>query len=442
MDSKRIRPRPPKPRALMPNIPAIDFINQNYPKNPNSPLALPAPSTSSLPRPLNLAIQPSSSKGLIMSTSHYKEPASYIGAVQNQVPIPRTPDKFQASPSTQNPSINSPSSSPTSSSQSQYVLKDYVKPLIFLEQGHTNSSFKELFDIYFSPVTDIFAPSKNWFIQEVPRKTRQYYEFILIDTKCVNIEHIPEEEERRKQRLSKGGDSNVFYNYSKIKIKKILKPSDWPNSNYNTQVAFTVQWTPPSYNYYDYIKAWQFAFLCRPFNHSWFIQFDKDLSMIPRWFYDWWDDFGANAQILPPNYYKEFIKFCQQNSREINDPTMTLQFFKKHKLPFIMAWNFNKTDVYGLPNLSREYRIKWWNTIKDLEETCSSPIQASEFFSTKSKFQSMMASTSSKEEFKKQLQDALSQISEEEDNNSTQKDDQDPFYQNEDDCYGIFSPIP
>ena len=110
-------------------------------------------------------------------------------------------------------------------------------------------------------------------IPDSPFKTRQFYELILVDSKSVEIEHIPEK------------NTPNFIAYSKCWILKVLTGKDW-STTYTTK-SFSVPFNPLGYHYIDYQNAWYETFFYPPFNHSWFINFDTRLEItFPLWFYE------------------------------------------------------------------------------------------------------------------------------------------------------------
>lgn len=74
--------------------------------------------------------------------------------------------------------------------------------------------------------------------------------------------------------------------YSKIKINRVITPKQWKKSLYN-QKAFTREFKPQAYDYWDYQKAWFNIMLLRPYTHSWFIWFKRGQAEFPYWFSEW-----------------------------------------------------------------------------------------------------------------------------------------------------------
>ncbi|KAK9266072.1 hypothetical protein L1049_003534 [Liquidambar formosana] len=104
------------------------------------------------------------------------------------------------------------------------------------------------------------------------------------------------------------------------------------------------------------------------------------------------------------------------------------------------------------PHLCRRFSFKWWDKIVAQKayvsniilylhknpSVCKTPVQtdsSSEFLVVKSKEQAKIASARSKAEYKQHLREALSQVDSDEEHSDEAFSH--PFYQNEDDCYGI-----
>ena len=150
-------------------------------------------------------------------------------------------------------------STPASSSQTpkktQYFSKVKKEPIIILEPEYHNPmnripNFQEISKKIF---LDNF-----YFIPNNPIKNHKYYEYILIDTSSVEIEHNHDANETSE------------ISYSKIKILKVLTPREFAANMY-TSKTFSNPFCLLSYTYLDYKKAWFNIFFIRPFTHSWFI---------------------------------------------------------------------------------------------------------------------------------------------------------------------------
>ena len=119
--------------------------------------------------------------------------------------------------------------------------------------------------------------------------------------------------------------------------------------------------SPIPYSYYDYITAWSRFMLHQNENmsHSWFVNFDKSFTgYLPLWFNRWWTQFGPIAEIFPEpllDAFECFKKCYWCDAYEAKFPAL-LHFVKKHKIPWILKWQYEKEgDV-----LSRHWYVKWW----------------------------------------------------------------------------------
>ena len=110
---------------------------------------------------------------------------------------------------------------------------------------------------------------------------------------------------------------------------------------------------------------------------------------------------------------------------DLRDFPHLLQFFYRFpNLPWIIQWEYKieKHPQYPSPMLTRKFKLKWWNKFnfdhicQELQKkTSSSQIESSNFFLEKSQVQCQLAFISNKKHLKKQLLEAASQISNEDD---------------------------
>ena len=149
--------------------------------------------------------------------------------------------------------------------------------------------------------------------------------------------------------------------------------------------------------------------------------------MIPRWFIDGWNSYGLEAMILPPNLLKAYETFKKEppNIPHLRDFPHLLQFFYRFPdLPWIIwgEYKIGKHPQYPFPMLTRKFKLKWWNKFnfdhicQELQKkTSSSQTKSSNFFLEKSQVQCQLASVFDRKQLKKQLLEAASQISDEDD---------------------------
>ena len=152
----------------------------------------------------------------------------------------------------------------------------------------------------------------------------------------------------------------------------------------------------------------------------------KDM-MIPRWFIDWWNSYGPETMILPPDLLKAYETFKKEppNIPHLRDFPHLLQFFYKFPdLSWIIRWEYKieKHPQYPFPMLTRKFKLKWWNKFnfdhicqEFQKKTSSSQTESSNFILEKSQVQCQLASISDRKQLKKQLLEAASQISDEDD---------------------------
>ncbi|GAV83429.1 hypothetical protein CFOL_v3_26876, partial [Cephalotus follicularis] len=107
-----------------------------------------------------------------------------------------------------------------------------------------------------------------------------FYEFILVDTDSIKISP--------KSNLS----SPELITHTSVFIHKIITTSEWGQPPHHYK-QFSSSFDIPVYNYFDYIQAWNHAFLFQNIEdrHSWFFCFDKTFNpkqIILYWFMEWW----------------------------------------------------------------------------------------------------------------------------------------------------------
>ncbi|KAL9298312.1 hypothetical protein ACSQ67_024208 [Phaseolus vulgaris] len=166
----------------------------------------------------------------------------------------------------------------------EFVLKEQCETLLALEPEFENKEPHE--------IIPFLAPHWSWIPQDNVKKTKKYYQFIILDTGSAEI--IPEKDKNNPSIIC----------YSKLKISKVLGFEDW-NQKPLTEKRFSRPFDPPSYNYFDYQEAW-FKIL-RESNprHSWYISFKNPLQKYPPvWFQEWFCTYGPTKSILPPAVHK------------------------------------------------------------------------------------------------------------------------------------------
>ena len=310
----------------------------SYSSSPNrfQVLAPSSPSTPLRPSPSYLQIAGSSPR----------TPSSHL-STQEFPPFPKT--LTQSTPSHSRVQTNLPPS-PSSfqlPKRNQYFSKNKKEPIIIIEPEYHDPS---------NPVVNFLEISKKVFldgfhyITEDILKDYKFYEYILIDTDSVEIEHNYHSKD--SSRIS----------YSKIKILRVLTPKEFSTSLYTTR-TFSNPSCLLSYSYLDYKKAWFNVFFIRPFNHSWFIQFHYKIpTPLPQWFFHWWSYFGFTRDILPTPVIQGFEEYKKNYS---TDSSPSLLSFSIHlSVPWILAWPFQIEEIDHIRWLVREFNIKWWANFK------------------------------------------------------------------------------
>ncbi|GAB2295625.1 hypothetical protein Dimus_038370 [Dionaea muscipula] len=186
-----------------------------------------------------------------------------------------------------------------------------------------------------------------------PRKNIEFYKKILIETNSISLYDT-----------MTPGTSKV--GYSKCSIRQIHHMDKWDNSFLKHRL-FSGRTTFPAFTYQDYIDAWYYVFLVRPYTHSWFLQFKKENPQedwnMPVWFLDWWKLFGSTSIIFPT-----VIQALYQTYKETHPAEWPLlrclSYHQDVGIPWIMAWDYEikQVTVDEPLELHRVIRIKWWDT--------------------------------------------------------------------------------
>ena len=215
------------------------------------------------------ALRPSPSY-LQIAGSSPRTPPTQI-STQDFPPFPR--NLTQSIPSPSSGIQIQPPPSPSSfqpPKRSQYFSKNKREPIIILEPEYHDPSNHA---VNFQEISKKIFLNDFFFITEDTIKNRKFYEYILIDTNSVEIEHNYDSKDTSK------------ICYSKIRILRVLSPSEFATDLYTTQ-AFSNPSCLLRYSYLDYKKAWFNVFFIRPFSHSWFIQFHYKIpTPFPHWFF-------------------------------------------------------------------------------------------------------------------------------------------------------------
>ncbi|XP_057445578.1 uncharacterized protein LOC130737747 isoform X1 [Lotus japonicus] len=183
-----------------------------------------------------------------------------------------------------------------------------------------------------------------------PNKTQRFYEFILVDTNSVDIKHFRDK------------NDNSLITHSTLQILRVLRPTDF-GPNPNTYRKFSQNFDPIDFNYWDYIKAWEFTILGlqnKNFKHSWLIYFKwTNKYSFPIWFHSWWSFFGPTTEIFPPEVLEGYNLFLKHWNKEFNNYPDCLNFYTIFSLSWVFSWRYGlKTKPQ--PILNKHALIKWW----------------------------------------------------------------------------------
>lgn len=266
--------------------------NRFTPLQPNTPFFY--------PRPAMQLLQPvgCSSKAIQQSYT----------PLQTQFPTGKTPEKlpFYTPPPSQGPC--------------PFKEKPGKLPFFTIESDYcqNNGSLLQTIAKYYPPGFH-YEP-------KAPEKTRTFYEFILVDTKSIDLNHQYDPKDPTQ------------ISFSKFKILKVLSPSHW-KAHPSVTRSFSRRFTPQHYNYYDYMDAQYYMLYQEPFNHTWFIWFKKDIPLnFPQWFVHWFIDTGINTTVFPEYAVKAFEVFTNENT--FPKHMQLISFCASFGINWITSWSY------------------------------------------------------------------------------------------------------
>ena len=275
-----------------------------------------------------------------------KEP-SYSSLIKSSVTTSGSSSSLVTkTPTTISPFQQKASSSPLSSKASSYITNPNSQTVKILEEYELQLHARS-----FQTLTDFLFPKDSPIIGDI-RKTREYYQAILIDTGSIKVIHT------RKP-------NSDLIEYSKAHIFHIMTIQEWRARPYTSKTLSNFP-QYPSYNYYDYQDAWFNFLYLRSFGHSWFIFFDKNFDpSYSRWFVRWFKYFGNILDTFPTQVKEGFLKFKDIFIQDIPDFEYLLQFSILFKIPWIITWTFTVVPSNGTspPLLQRTIRVKWWDKL-------------------------------------------------------------------------------
>jgi hypothetical protein len=322
---------------------------------------------------------------------------------------------------------------PVTTPKPTFITKKSYVPIIPLESQYLSQ------DASLLQVVSKALPSGFFFLPtDLNRfKNRRYYEFILIDTESISLTH----------NYDKNDPEKIIF--SKFKINKVLSPSDW-NQPPSEVKNFSRTFIPQNYSYYDYMVAWYHFLDIEPFNHTWFIWFNKDISLrFPNWFIKWFETIGPFLEVFPDYAKRSFEEFTQITTCPAYKSLLC--FCAAFGITWITSWTFGTELLWAdasAQELVKRYSIKWWSKFnpdlissKRLAEWCrhhpdlckpsiTAPADAN-FLSDRSRLLASLAAISNPQQFMNKLQEAMTAFSDTDSITSTSDNI------NEDDCYGI-----
>ncbi|QHO34730.1 uncharacterized protein DS421_9g269440 [Arachis hypogaea] len=191
---------------------------------------------------------------------------------------------------------------PPQSNQTQHVKTQSKQPTTYISKNKFSSVLLMEPEFWekspFKVIPKVFPPGFH-FRPTALNKTRQFYEFILVDSDSVSIKHYKDPKDA----------TNITH--STIQILKVLTPNQFEQT-----------------------------FLAHLFQENTNYQF-------PNWFSQWWDYFGPLPEILPPpadeGYGKQehpkappmlqrnaFVKWWSQFDAAMAHPEKVRNWFKEH----------------------------------------------------------------------------------------------------------------
>ncbi|XP_030924295.1 uncharacterized protein LOC115950902 [Quercus lobata] len=253
-------------------------------------------------------------------------------------------------------------------------------------------------------VEKYFPP--NWhFIPSDPKKNRQFYELILIDTMSIMLTHI----------FNPNDPSN--FSHSKCTIKKVITLQEW-GEHPSKLWEFSTPFEPQFFNYWDYKKAWFNTFYLqnKQLDHCWLLNFDKSpTDQLPNWFLNWWILFGPIKEILPKpikHAFKKFERNYQVPTQMSSFPSL-LHLYTNYQLPWILHWDYMILQGSPFKKLARRFKVTWWDQFEfdEIVNEIKSPNVHFKYLIVKAEVESELLQASSKKEIKRILLNAISRLS-------------------------------
>ena len=226
-----------------------------------------------------------------------------------------------------------------------YIKKPFVQHISYIEP-------------HLAHITDPLAlamevlPHEWHFLPKNPEKNIKFYKGIFIQEKSAKIEGIRD----------RNNPSTVLYH--KFIIRSFVSCKEWGHPS-TLRTLTALKGSEPLYNYYDYMDAFEnvLFFQNENYDHSWFIQFDRNFKgRIPSWFLKWWEMFGSVPQNFPEplqdalRYFSSRFQTNKHSSQFLAILHMTIQY----KIHWISMWNY----AINQNLLDREFFVKWWDKFR------------------------------------------------------------------------------
>lgn len=382
--------------------------------------------------------QPTSKdKGKAVITAKQKsqkanEPSSHISLTSYKMMLDKSPvqaqkDALKAMPADMRLRDDAYSKAIKSTMPNEYVYPFIPISMIYIapiESKYAHLSAQEISTFYLRNSADPFFYPKDY----------SFYAEILTATNSVDFDSVTR--------------SGSEWAYSKAFIRRVLTPEQWPGDMFSQQELPKTSYSRRTYNYFDYIKAWEGAFCYenKQRRHTWFLQFKEiEPTRFPQWFIIWFLNWGLHPMILPDKIRATCENFSTAN------PSLkfsVLVFTAVYQVPWILKWDvtivqtpltkFNSELSMTLSYLGRRILIKWWDKFDFFHNSVfgkqgiisfEKPLPTLPSPTPKPELSSLLKellSSSSPKELRKQLLAALPPSDDEDDGGSYMADSQDP----------------
>jgi len=284
---------------------------------------------------------------------------------------------------------------PPKTGKASYIKKPFVQHISYIEP-------------HLAHITDPLAlaleilPHEWHFLPKSPEKSIKFYKGILTQEKSARIEDIRD----------RNNPSIVLFH--KFIIQSFVSCKDWGHPSTLRKLT-ALKGSEPLYNYYDYMDAFEkiLFFQNVTYDHSWFIQFDKNFKgQIPSWFLKWWEMFGSTPQNFPEPLQDALRYFSSryQVDKHTSQFPAILHMTVKYKIHWISMWNYTINQNL----LDREFFTKWWDKFRPTDAITKMyndfplPVQKSIALCTRS--QSSLDSTQFSGKSSKELKDLAQQL--------------------------------